>query len=159
MAFTSRAGVTSKATGFFRVEKTGDRWWCFDPTGAAFYAIGTDHCNYNVHWCEALGYAPYAQNIRKKYNNDEAAWAKSATDRLKQWGFNALGANNSPSTRGRGLAYMGFLGMGSVYAGRDSIVPQVHWTGFPNVFNPAFDVVPHGLITAFITESGIIRPG
>lgn len=28
-----------------------------------------------------------------------------------------------------------------------------------NVFNPAFDVVPHGLITAFITESGIIRPG
>lgn len=140
-------GVTSKATGFFRVEKVSlsdagrageGLWWCFDPTGAAFYAIGTDHCNYNVHWCEALKYAPYAQNIRRKYNNDESAWAKSATDRLKQWGFNSLGANNSPSTRGRGLTYMGFLGMGTEYAGKDSIVPKVHWTGFPNVFNPAF---------------------
>jgi methylthioribose-1-phosphate isomerase len=26
------------------------------------------------------------------------------------------------------------------------------------VFNPAFDVTPHGLITAIITERGIIRP-
>ncbi|MBP6963889.1 MAG: beta-galactosidase [Armatimonadetes bacterium] len=131
-------GVTSKATGFFRVEQTSGRWWCFDPTGAAFYAVGTDHCNYNVHWCESLGYAPYARNVREKFSDDESAWAKSATDRLKQWGFNALGANNSPSTRGRGLAYMGFLGMGSEYAGKDSIVPKVHWTGYPNVFNPAF---------------------
>jgi methylthioribose-1-phosphate isomerase len=26
------------------------------------------------------------------------------------------------------------------------------------VFNPAFDVTPHNLITAFVTEKGIIRP-
>lgn len=131
-------GVTSKATGFFRVEQIGDRWWCFDPTGAAFYAVGTDHCNYNVHWCETLGYAPYARNVRKKFNDDESAWAKSSTDRLKQWGFNALGANNSPSTRGRGLTYMEFTALGSDYAGKDGLVEKVYWTGFPNVFNPAF---------------------
>ncbi|MDH7482280.1 MAG: beta-galactosidase [Armatimonadota bacterium] len=131
--------LKGKATGFFHVEKIGDKWWCIDPSGAAFYAIGTDHCNYNVHWCEALGYAPYAQNVRKKYNNDESAWAKSATDRLKQWNFNALGANNSPSTRGRGLAYMEFCGLGADYAGKDPLVQRVHWTGFPNVFNPAFE--------------------
>ena len=131
-------GLSGKKTGFFHVQQIGGRWWCVDPSGAAFFAIGTDHVNYNVHWCEALGYAPYAQNIRKKYDNDEAAWAKSATDRLKQWHFNALGANNSPSTRGRGLAYMGFLGMGMEYASKDPIVDRVHWTGFPNVFNPAF---------------------
>lgn len=28
-----------------------------------------------------------------------------------------------------------------------------------DVFNPAFDVVPHRLITAVVTENGIIRPG
>lgn len=95
--------------------------------------------NYNVHWCETLGYAPYAKNVRKKFNDDESAWAKSSTDRLKQWGFNALGANNSPSTRGRGLTYMEFIAMGSEYAGKDGLVEKVHWTGFPNVFNPAFE--------------------
>lgn len=30
--------------------------------------------------------------------------------------------------------------------------------GKVNVYNPAFDVTPHGLITAFITEKGIIKP-
>ena len=131
-------GIKGKATGFFHVQRIGTRWWCIDPSGAVFYAIGTDHVNYNVHWCEALGYAPYAQNVRKKYNNDESAWAKSSTDRLKIWNFNALGANNSPSTRGRGLAYMEFCGMGADYAGKDPLVDRVHWTGFPNVFNPSF---------------------
>ena len=132
------SGLSGKKTGFFYVEQLDGRWWCIDPTGAAFFAIGTDHVNYNVHWCEALGYAPYAQNIRKKYNNDESAWAKSATDRLKRWNFNVLGANNSPSTRGRGLTYMEFTAMGSDYAGKDGLVEKVYWTGFPNVFNPAF---------------------
>ncbi len=131
-------GLAGRATGFFHVQEIDGRWWCIDPTGAVFFAIGTDHVNYNVHWCEALGYAPYAQNIRKKYNNDESAWAKSATDRLKQWNFNTLGGNNSPSTRGRGLAWTGFLGMGANYASKDPIVERIHWTGFPNVFNPEF---------------------
>lgn len=26
------------------------------------------------------------------------------------------------------------------------------------IFNPAFDVTPHGLITAFVTEAGVLRP-
>jgi len=130
--------IKGKQTGFFHVEKIGKRWWCIDPSGSAFYAVGTDHVNYNVHWCEALGYAPYAVNIRKRYNNDESAWAKSSTDRLKDWGFNILGANNSPSTRDRGLAYMEFIGMGSAYSSKEYIVEKTTWTGFPDVFSPGF---------------------
>ena len=131
-------GISGKKTGYFHVQKIDGRWWCIDPDGFAFYVVGTDHVNYDVHWCEVLGYAPYAKNIRERYNNDESAWAKSATDRLRSWGFNLLGANNSPSTRGRGLAYTEFLSMGTTYSSTAAIVTKVSWTGFPDVFNPGF---------------------
>jgi len=34
---------------------------------------------------------------------------------------------------------MEFCGLGADYAGKDPLVQRVHWTGFPNVFNPAFE--------------------
>ncbi|HIE52360.1 MAG TPA: hypothetical protein EYP85_11425 [Armatimonadetes bacterium] len=139
-----------EATGFFRVElvpspperggpsplKQGV-WWVFNPRGEAFYILGTDHANFRVHWCEQLGYAPYHRNCLQKYGTEEA-WAESTVQRLRAWHFNSLGANNSPSTRYRGLAHTDFLGLGAGFAGIDDLVPQIHWTGFPNVFHPKF---------------------
>lgn len=130
--------IRSKATGFFRTEKIGDTWWVIDPAGNAFFLIGTDHVNYNVHWCEKLGYAPYHKNIEAMYGSEER-WAKRAVNRLVSWRFNCLAANNSPSTRHRGLPHMEFLGMGAGFASVDYITEKTTWTGFPNVFSREFE--------------------
>ena len=42
--FGGWTGVTSKATGFFRVEKIDGRWWFIDPDGNAFIEpLGDSH--------------------------------------------------------------------------------------------------------------------
>jgi len=127
-----------KATGFFHVEAHDGRWWVIDPKGRPFYVVGTDHANYRVHWCEKLGYAPYHRNMAARFKGDESAWAAETADRLLAWGFNSLGANHSPSLRGRGLAWMGFVSCGAGFSDVSDLCPKVHWTGFPNVFDPRF---------------------
>ncbi|HNT33780.1 MAG TPA: beta-galactosidase, partial [bacterium] len=129
--------VQGERTGYFHVKKEDGRWWLFDPKGNGFFMVGTDHCNYRVHWCEKLGYAPYHEFVSEKYPSEEA-WADNAVKRLLKWNFNSLGANNSPSTRYKGLAYTEFLGVGQGFVNHDDICPRTTWTGFPNVFNPRF---------------------
>ncbi|MDW8030078.1 MAG: hypothetical protein RMK94_17000, partial [Armatimonadota bacterium] len=53
--------------------------------------------------------------------------------------FNVLGANNSVKARYQGLAHTEFLAFGSDFASVADIVPKVHWTGFPDVFDLRFE--------------------
>ncbi len=131
--------VKGKATGYFHVEERDKTWWVIDPAGNSYYIAGTDHVNYNAHWCEKLGYAPYHRNCEQIYGG-EAKWAASATDRLKSWGFNTLGTGSSSSTRYRGLPYLVNLNLGTTFSATDYITPKTTWTGFPNVFSPRFPV-------------------
>lgn len=126
------------ATGFFRTERINGVWWLIDPNGNATLSIGTDHVSYYVHWCEKLGYAPYHRNVAKKYGSEEA-WAKEAVRRLVSWNFNVLGANNSSKARYQGLAHTEFLSFGADFSSVADIVPKVHWTGFPDVFDQRFE--------------------
>ena len=130
-------GFKSKPSGFFHTQRRGGTWWVIDPKGRPFLIIGTDHANYQVHWCEKLGYAPYHRNVERKYGSEDK-WAKSTVRRLKRCGFNCLAANNSTSLRYQGLPHTEFLAFGQGFAGQEDIAPQVHWTGFPNVFSPKF---------------------
>ncbi|HIE09947.1 MAG TPA: DUF4861 domain-containing protein, partial [Armatimonadetes bacterium] len=130
--------VKGERTGFFHVERIGDKWWVIDPNGNGFFAIGTDHVRFTGHWCEKLGYSPYHRNNLEKYGTEER-WAEATVRRLLRWGFNLLSAGHSESLRYRGLAHTIFLGFGSTFSDYDDIVPKVHWTGFPNVFNPKFE--------------------
>ena len=130
--------VRSEATGYFRVEELDGVWWLIDPTGRCFFAIGTDHVNYHVHWCEKLGYAPYHRNVAARYGS-ESAWASSSVERLKRWGFNALGSRSSYHARYQGLPHPENLRMGAAFARRANIVPPTRWTGFPDVFSPEFE--------------------
>jgi len=50
--------IRSKATGFFRTERIGGRWWLITPDGYGYYAVSTDHGKWEVHWCQAVGYSP-----------------------------------------------------------------------------------------------------
>ncbi len=129
--------IRGRKTGFFHVEQIDGVWWVIAPNGQGFYALGTDHCRYTGHWCEKLGYAPYGRVTKKLYGSEEK-WAEVATRRLLSWNFNLLGAGHSASARYRGLAHTEFLSMGSIFAGFDPLVEKVHWTGFPNVFSPAW---------------------
>lgn len=128
----------AEPTGFFEVVQVDGRWWLADPEGKAFYDVGTDHCNYDAHWCEKLGYAPYHRNMVAKYGSADK-WAESATARLKDWGFNVLAAGHHPSTEHRGLPHIDFASLGAGFARREWICEPIHWTGFPNVFSPRWE--------------------
>ncbi len=127
-----------EAKGYFQVKRVDGIWWAVDPEGRAFYGVGTDHCRYGGHWCEKLGYAPYGRNMEKKFGSPEA-WAKSATDGLKAWNFNLLGAGGDPTARYRGLAHTDFVAFGSTFSSISDICPKIDWTGFPNVFDPRWE--------------------
>jgi len=130
--------AATPATGFFQVEKDGERWWLVDPRGERFYAVGTDHVNYTSHWCQKLGYAPYHRNCEKLYGSAEK-WAETATARLRTWGFNLLGAGNTAEVRYQGLAHTLFISFGSQFSDFSALVEKTTWTGFPNVFDPRWE--------------------
>ncbi|MGQ9487837.1 MAG: beta-galactosidase [Armatimonadota bacterium] len=134
-----RGAKRMHGTGFFRVEQVDGVWWFIDPEGHLFFALGTDHASYYVHWCEKLGYAPYHENMKRKHGSEET-WAKETLQRLKAWNFNILAANHSSFMRYQGLPYIEqILGMGQGFAADDDLVKQIYWTGFPNVFSPRWE--------------------
>lgn len=130
--------IVGKKTGFFHPEKIGGRWWFIDPSGHAFYAVGTDHVNCYAHSCEKLGYAPYSRNVFAKFGT-EPRWADDAADRLRRWGFNTLGAGCVESVRYKGLTYVEFLAFGTLFSSVSDIAPRTTWTGFPNAFDPRWE--------------------
>ncbi len=124
-----------RASGFFAVGQSGGKWWLFDPHGQATLAVGTDHVNYNVHFSQSLGYAPYNRAVQAKFGG-EKTWAQDASARLKSWNFNVLGANSSPSVRYQNQAHFEFLSFGSEMSPAAALVEKTTWTGFPDVFDP-----------------------
>jgi len=96
----------------------GGHWWLVDPDGKPFFAVGTDHVNYQAHFCEKLGYAPYHRHVEAKFGTEEA-WATNAIARLKAWGFNELPAGHSLSLRHRGLPHILFGSLGTTFARRE----------------------------------------
>lgn len=130
--------TTAKRDGFFRVQRRGQQWWLTDPQGRPTLAVGTDHVNFNDHWCEKLGYAPYHRNVEAKYGNEEA-WADVAARRLRAWNFNTLGAGSSPKARYHGLAHTEFLSFGADFSSTAALVAKTTWTGWPDVFDPRWE--------------------
>jgi hypothetical protein len=130
--------AASAANGYFQVEKDGKRWWLVDPRGERFYAVGTDHVNYFSHWCQKLGYAPYNRTCERLYGSP-AKWGEAATQRLREWGFNLLGAGNIEAARYQGLAHTLFAAFGSTFSDVSALVEKTTWTGFPNVFDPRWE--------------------
>jgi hypothetical protein len=81
--FGGRADRREKATGFFRAEKIGDRWWMVDPEGGLYLNVAV------------VGVSP-----RNKYGSkaafgklfgDDAHWADATLGLLRDHGFNGTG--------------------------------------------------------------------
>jgi hypothetical protein len=86
-------GKKFKATGFFRTEHDGTRWWLATPEGNAFLSFGINHYHagwwiqdYNRdHWMKAFGARrPWDQAWRNGFR-------KVAVADLKRLGLNTLG--------------------------------------------------------------------
>lgn len=85
--------------------------------------------------------------IRQSSIVTRAAWASNTVERLRGWGFNALGAGcDNADLKGFGLGRTVFLALGDSATSDDEddhehyLVKNLHTPGtaFPNVFNPDF---------------------
>ena len=133
----------SAATGFFRVEKKGDRWWIIDPEGYPFIHKG-------VAVYRPGGSANQRSALNSKYGSTDN-WAIHESAFLKENGFNGTGAWSDVDLLRKNnvqLAYSVILSpMGSYksqhikkYGGK---YKQAGWQGYRfdlvMVFDPEFD--------------------
>lgn len=75
-----------KATGFFRLEKTDNRWWLVDPEGNGFITIGLNHADETN-----LKYPHNFDIWKSKYGSRENWIREGVVKDLKDWGFNTIG--------------------------------------------------------------------
>ena len=129
----------TRASGFFRTEKVGDRWWLVDPDGCLFLHKGVA----SVRTTDTPG-ATAALNER--FGNT-TNWASQTTELLRSHGFNGLGgwsdterlrAVPQPLVNTRLWNFMGAYGKQ-----RGGTFQQPGHTGYPQdcifVFDPEFE--------------------
>lgn len=156
--------VPGGATGFFRIEKLGDRWMFVTPQGHPYWLLAV----YGLDITD--GGNRYVEAITKKYPGTPEwgyrwEWAGNSLRRIKSWGFNAVGEYSSrymlpvgtyghPSGNPEKLPFLGILNA-SWYSKlpnshisepvKDIIAgtaPGVYtgWRGqFPDIFDPKFE--------------------
>ena len=133
-----------RPTGFWSVSRNSDgRWWAIAPNGGRTFLRGVDHVNWYGHFCEALGTRPYHDEMIKRFPV-RTEWETQTLNRLKSWGFNALGAGSSEELRRRGLAHCEFLSVGQDFCAKGGEYALCAFEGvpgsaFPNVFHPEFE--------------------
>ena len=144
----------SSPESFWRVSQDSNGvWWAISPVsraadssaaeegGKATFLRGIDHVSWRGHWCEALGVYPYGENNAIRFGGDQGAWRDETLSRLRDWGFNMLGAGCSRELENQGLAHTVQLEMGQRFCqlGADhelSHFKGVPGTAFPNVRHP-----------------------
>jgi hypothetical protein len=140
--------VPGGATGFFRTAQVGDRWLLVTPEGHPFWMLAV----YNIN--------PAGKRAQEKYST-RAAFATHAAQRLRAWGFNAIGeyssyhlypiaANGATGANREKLPFMRIvrpseyslrpnIGVKDIVAGTD---PGIYtgWRGtLPDFFDPKFE--------------------
>jgi hypothetical protein len=76
--------VKSQATGFFRTEKRGNRWWIIDPEGNHFVTVAVNSVR--------MGKSPNNElSLKNKFDTSEE-WLFQTTKLLKDNNFNVIGA-------------------------------------------------------------------
>ncbi|MGN0852059.1 MAG: hypothetical protein ACI4Q3_01635 [Kiritimatiellia bacterium] len=134
--------VKDRATGFFRVVQKDGRWWVIDPKGRGTVLLGIDHVTYWGHHSQRTNRSIHHEVNKVRFPN-KADWEADTLKRLKDWGFNMLGAGCDGNLKHRGLAHTVFLSIGEGLCWNDPafyICPNEHrpCSAFPNVFHPQF---------------------
>lgn len=158
MLSTKKYGGSEKhkfnATGYFRLERTSERWWLVDPAGNGFLTIGLNHAEETN--------LKYDHNIdiwKKKYGSREKWIKEGLVKDLKDWGFNTIGWTGEYISGGWGEALDWFgdpidLGHSSGWSAADFKTADMpyclqirvqeieDWNGYPSyrdVYSPDFD--------------------
>lgn len=120
-----------KATGYFRTQKIGGRWWLIDPEGYRYYNVGINTVR-----------EPKA--VDKNFGGAER-WAEQTTARFRENGFNGLGNGSSTALQKvkQPLVWVLRHNFLFAFAREKGLVEAASGTqGFPNrcmpVFDPAF---------------------
>jgi len=116
--------------GYFRVGRsmTG-HWWFKDPEGQPFFYRGVT----SVSRGDDLEHPqPYTKTALDVYGADPRAFRKATFERLRNWGFNALGAWSNKELWDQGMPFTVILNFAQ--AG-----PQIEGTYLPDVFDPAWE--------------------
>ena len=130
------------ASGFFRAEKQGNRWWVIDPNGYRTIVVG-------INSLRAGKSESNLEALAKKYNNPEQ-WMNKTIDTLQQLGFfhsgswgddEAIRKHNASSKNA--MTYCPQLNWMSGYGKkRGGTYQKAGNTGYPHdvifVFDPAF---------------------
>jgi agarase len=119
------------ATGWFRTSKASGRWWLVDPDGCPFLSIGVNAVTMRPAALAGSGEDRYRGAVAAKYGRP-SAWAEATTDRLRQWGFNTLGARCDRSTWLHGMPYTVTLDVAG-------LVGREPGCSFPDVFDPSYE--------------------
>lgn len=127
------------ATGFFRVQQLGARWWLIDPLGQPFIHAGVVDVR--------PGTSPAAKAAFSRRFDSMQAWALESARWLRDQGFNGTGAWSDSSTLGSAgpkLAQARIVNFMSDFAksqGSTHVLPG--HTGYLSdaipVFDPAFE--------------------
>lgn len=125
-----------RATGFFRTEKLGARWWLIDPEGCRYINMAV----VNVSYPRKTAGAPLKEMTPEK-------WIGSTLDLLRELGFNGAGAWSSTellSAAPHRVAYTLIWNFMSAYGHqRGGIYQQSGHMGYPHdcifVFDPEFE--------------------
>ena len=127
-------------SGFYRTTRDADgRWWFVDPAGERFFLCGIGVVSHAGFFNAALGYAPYARTVERKYPTLED-WATNTLARIRSWGFNFLSSPSAILLR-RGFPHAHVVNIGqnfACYGDEFDLLPcdGGPCSGFPNVFHP-----------------------
>ena len=126
------------ATGFFRAEKVGERWWLVDPDGHLFFAVAMNGLS--------LSKSPQTAAALPEAYGTREAWRDQVTDWMWELGYNGTGAwsaDNLLRDAPRRLSYTPTFSFMSRYGKkRGGTHAEPGHTGYPNkcmfVFDPEF---------------------
>jgi len=132
------------ATGFFRVEKQGNRWWVIDPLGYRNIQVVINSLR--------SGKSPKSNEALNKKFKNKSKWISQTVDSLIHYGFNGSGSwsedeliiENNRRTKNL-FTYCPNLNFMSGYGKeRGGTIQLAGNTGYPNqciyVFDPEFEV-------------------
>jgi hypothetical protein len=111
------ATPTFAQEGFFRAEIRNGVCWIIDPQGTPMLSLGVDNISYESDQVRGTSVCPYCEALDKIYP-DHNAWGLEALARIRQWGFNTIGAWSDPILWTHGVAYTVILDI-AAHAGAD----------------------------------------
>ena len=128
--FDRYGGLTTvqfAATGFFRTEHDGERWWLVTPEGHAFLSVGVNSVGPAGDVERGTNRRPYQEKVAAKYASVDA-WRDATEERFRAWGVNTIACWSGDTLSDR-FPYTVYLGLApGGWAGRSRVLAPDFFT-------------------------------